>query len=66
MKITEYVLPLGVDVRKRHFHITEKGEVKSFMVQLEVKVGKWVPVIRYDCAHSVAHIDYYNIKGKRN
>ena len=66
MKTTGYVLPLGVDVRKRHFHIAEKGEVKGFMVQLEIMVyGKWVPVIRYDCAHNVAHIDYYNIKGEK-
>lgn len=66
MRITEYVLPLGVDARKRHRHGTEKGKIKNFMVQLEVRVhGKWSPVIRYDCAHRVAHIDYYNIKDEK-
>jgi hypothetical protein len=34
------------------------------MVQLEVQVeeGEWKPVIRYDCAHSFAHRDRYNLK----
>ncbi len=54
------------DARKRHYHKTEKGKVIEFVVQLEVKIeGKWKPVIRYDCSHKFAHIDRYNIKGKK-
>ena len=66
MGITEYVLPLGLDVRKRHWYETERGRVKRFIVQLEVKVeGKWIPVIRYDCAHGFAHVDWYNINNEK-
>ena len=38
------------------------------MVQLEVEVeeGVWQPVIRYDCAHDLAHRDRYNLKGDRD
>lgn len=34
-------------VRKRHYHETKEGKVKSFVVQLEVKVEEeWKVVIR--------------------
>ena len=36
MGATEYVVPLGERVRKRHRHEANKGKVTSFAVQLEV------------------------------
>ena len=66
MSEKEYEILLGEDARKRHHHITEKGKIIGFMVQLEIKVkGKWKPVIRYDCAHGYAHCDCYNLKGEK-
>ena len=66
MAIVEYVLPLGSDVRKRHIHATRKGEVISFTVQMEIKFeNRWVPVVRYDCAHGYAHRDKYFLDGRR-
>ena len=63
--VTEYVLPLSHDVRKRHIHETKKGKVIRFTVQLEVMVeGKWREVIRYNSAHGIAHVDRYNLDGK--
>jgi hypothetical protein len=61
----EYLIRLGERARKRHYHKTDKGQVVSFMVQLEVEIekGVWKPVIRYDCAHDFAHRDRYNLTG---
>ncbi|HET8562412.1 MAG TPA: hypothetical protein VFM35_00935 [Candidatus Binatia bacterium] len=33
-------------------------------LELEIK-GKWQAVIRYDTAHGYAHIDRFNLEGKR-
>ncbi len=64
----EYLIRLGGRARKRHYHKTDKRQVVTFMVQLEVEVeeGVWKPVIRYDCAHNFAHRDRYNLKGDLN
>lgn len=36
------------------------------MLQLEVEVeGSWKGVIRYDTAHGYAHIDRFNLEGKK-
>ena len=61
----EYLIRLGERARKRHYHKTDKGQVVTFMVQLEVEVedGVWKAVIRYDCAHDFSHCDRYNLKG---
>lgn len=44
-KVVDFVVIFDDGVRKRHFHRTEKGEVKYLSVQLEIleiKVkGKW-------------------------
>ena len=40
MAATEYVIPLGERVRKRHRHEADKGKVTSFAVQLEKMSGK--------------------------
>ena len=64
MRINEYVIPLGENARKRHYHETDKGEVIGFAVQLEVLVDdRWKVAIRYDSAHGFAHIDRYYIDG---
>ena len=66
LSITEYVIPLGEGVRKRHYHKTDKGRVSSFIVQLEVFVtGHWRLVIRYDSAHGFAHVDRYYLDGRK-
>ncbi|MBI5050190.1 MAG: hypothetical protein HZC11_04770 [Nitrospirae bacterium] len=66
MGVTEYVIPLGENTRKRHYHEIVRGKVTRFTVQLEVFVSdKWQVVIRYDAAHGFAHIDRYQIDGKR-
>jgi hypothetical protein len=64
LSVTEYVVPLGENARKRHYHENEKGEVADFAVQLEVFVNdQWREVIRYDSAHGFAHIDRYYLDG---
>ncbi len=66
MSVTEYVIPLGENTRKRHYHETEKGKVVAFAVQLEVFVNdQWREVIRYDSAHGFAHIDRYYLDGRK-
>ena len=65
MQEKKYLILLDIDARKRHYHVTEGGEIIKFVVQLEVKSGGvWKEVIRYDCAHDYAHKDCYNVKGK--
>ena len=66
MSVTEYVIPLGEKARKRHYHETDKGQIVSFAVQLEVLVGdEWKIVIRFDSAHGFAHIDRYYLDGRK-
>ena len=66
MGVTEYVVPLGENARKRHFHETLKGRVTRFVVQLEVLVNdRWHVVVRYDCAHGFAHVDRHYIDGRK-
>ena len=66
MRVTEYIIPLGENARKRHYHETAGGKVTRFVVQLEVLVeGQWKVVIRYDSAHGLAHIDRYRLDGAK-
>ena len=66
MSITEYVIPLGENARKRHYHETDKYKVTSFVVQMEVFInGQWKVVIRYDCAHGFPHLDQYHLDGRK-
>jgi len=66
LSVTEYVIPLGVGVRKRHYHESEKGKVTAFVVQLEVFVNnQGRVVIRYDYAHGFAHVDRYYLNGRK-
>lgn len=62
----EYIIPYSEDVRKRHYHKTERGRVVKFMVQLEIRdEDKWREVVRYDCGHGYAHRGSYNLQGDR-
>jgi hypothetical protein len=64
VKITESVIPLGENTRKRHYHEAAKGKVADFVVQLEViHRGQWKVVVRYDSAHGVAHRHRYYLDG---
>jgi len=64
--ITEYVIPLGENARKRHYHETDKGKVTGFTVQMEVFInGQWQVVIRYDSAHGFPHLDRYYLNGRK-
>jgi len=66
LRVTEYVIPLGENARKRHYHETDKGRIIGFAVQLEVFVDdRWQVVIRYDSAHGFAHIDRYYLDGRK-
>lgn len=65
-KIVDFVVIFDDDVRKRHYHETEKGNVKYFSVQLEIMVqNEWKVVIRYDCSHGFSHVDKYDITGNQ-
>lgn len=62
----DYVVRLGEDARRRHYHKAEQGRVVRFVVQLEVKAeGRWREVLRYDCSHDFTHRDRYNLKGEQ-
>ncbi len=66
LSVTEYVVPLGENARKRHYHEADKGKVIGFVVQMEVFVNdQWRIVIRYDSAHGFAHIDRYYLDGRK-
>ena len=66
MPDSRYMLPVSIDTRIRHYHRTEKGKVLKFVIQLEVHVqGVWKGVVRYDTAHGFAHVDRFNIKGRK-
>ena len=45
-KAVEFVIVFDPDVRKRHYHESEKENVIYFAVQMEIKVkNRWMPVI---------------------
>jgi hypothetical protein len=49
MKVVEYLVPIGIDGRRRVRHTRFEGKVTEFMVQYEIFVkGKWYEVVRYD------------------
>ena len=65
-KTVDFVVIFDDGVRKRHHHESDKGKIRYFAVQLEIKVsGDWKPVVRYDCSHRFSHMDKYNRKGKK-
>ena len=66
LNVTEYVIPLSENARKRHYHESYEGKVACFSVQLEVFFNNsWQVVIRYDSSHGFTHIDQYKIDGRK-
>ena len=64
MKTTRYVYLLTLNDRKRHEHVTDRGQVIQFVVQYETFVdGEWQSVIRYDTAHGFPHVDRIRADG---
>ncbi len=53
--------------RLRFKVITLKGKVIDIVIQYETFVdNKWVPVVRYDCAHGFFHRDIMNPDGSQS
>lgn len=64
MKVTEYVIPLGSDGRRRTYHKRLQNNIVEFVVQYELFIeGRWYPVVRYDTAHGFAHKDIVTFSG---
>ena len=65
VKTISYLAKLIPDTRRRHTHTRIKGEIISFVIQLEVFVDdKWLPVVRYDTAHGYAHKHLFHYRGE--
>jgi hypothetical protein len=65
-KIVNYVIYFDMNVRKRHYHISQKGSISYFSVQLELKIeNEWKVILRYDCSHGYSHKDVYDIEGDK-
>ncbi len=53
--------------RLRFRVITSKGKVIDIVIQYETYINnKWVPVVRYDCAHGFFHRDIMNPDGTQD
>jgi len=64
-KEVEYVVRLGLMDRYRSRHIRQRGQIVRFIVQYETRIGKnWLPVVRYDTAHGMAHRDLLTRQGQ--
>jgi hypothetical protein len=58
MRSVQFVNDLDGENRLRVEFDVERGQVLSFVVQLEGHVeGAWQPIVRYDTAHGFAHVD---------
>lgn len=67
MATREYVRALDPRTRSRHYLETKRGAVIDFVVQLAVlSEGRWQPVIRYDMAHGIPHMDTYETTTRRS
>lgn len=65
MKVTEYVILLGYDGRRRTYHKRLQKNIVEFVVRYELFFrGKWYPLVRYDTAHGFAHKDVLTFDGK--
>ncbi len=66
MKVVEYLVPLGLDGRRRVRHTRFEGKITEFMVQYEILVkGKWYEVVRYDTSHGYSHRDLIHADGRK-
>jgi hypothetical protein len=63
-KVVNFVIPLGLTDRIRHYHRIERGQIEQFTVQQETFIkDKWYVVVRYDTAHGFAHRDLVHPDG---
>ena len=66
MRAVEYLVPLGIDGRRRVRLAKIRGKITEFMVQYELFVeGKWHEVVRYDTSHGYAHRDLIHADGRK-
>ena len=55
----------GLELLRIRFH-KDKGNVLDVVVQYESFINnKWVPIVRYDCAHGFFHRDVLYPDGKK-
>ncbi len=61
-----YIAMLSAEDRRRYVHRKRNGSIVGFVVQYETKIGgTWYPVVRYDCAHGMAHKDVLDMRGQQ-
>jgi hypothetical protein len=62
----EFFIYLGnrLNDRIRFRFKKEKGEIIDLVLQYEAMInGKWMPIVRYDCAHGFFHRDVIHPNG---
>lgn len=60
-----YVALLSPEDRKRYRHVRQGRKILAFTIQYETLVGhEWLPVVRYDTSHQIAHKDILDLKGR--
>jgi len=60
-----YTALLTGEDRRRYSHARRAGRIVRFTIQYETLVGgRWLAVVRYDCAHGAAHKDVLDIHGR--
>ena len=65
MRERSYVAMLSPEDRRRSVHVKEGSRIVRFTAQYETLLeGRWLPVVRYDCAHGTAHRDVLDIRGR--
>lgn len=65
-KFYKYLDDNGTE-RLRFKVITKKGLVTDIMIQYESYINnKWVPIVRYDCAHGYFYRDIMNPDGSQD
>ncbi|MGN6033598.1 MAG: DUF7718 family protein [Thermomicrobiales bacterium] len=56
---------LSRDVYYHRRLIAERGEVRSFTLQIDIwEDGKWHTIVRCDSSHGEAHIDFIDPEGR--
>jgi hypothetical protein len=64
----EFFIYLGnrLNDRIRFRFKKEKGEIIDLVLQYEAMInGKWMPIVRYDCAHGFFHRDVIHPNGDK-
>ncbi len=52
--------------RIRYKIVTQRGRIVDVVAQYETLIdGKWVAVVRYDCAHGFFHRDVLSLEGEK-